>query len=132
MERSKKFRHVQGKNLNLTQIKCDQDSHVLESEEVTITLVLYSIYIYMLMIITITGWLLCPQGILMLWDGNIIATFNCDENMHPPETKTKTDHSGPNRCDVSVWAVNNTSWWKIVSTHCEKMIGTSKLQQSCL
>ena len=70
----------------------------------------------MLKPITKTGWLLCFQDILMLWEGIITFTslplFHCDENMQPPETKTKTYRLGHNKFSVSVWDVNNITWWR--------------------
>jgi hypothetical protein len=47
-------RQLLGKNLNLTQTKCDQDSHIFEFEVVTITLVLYT-YFSLFKPISMTG-----------------------------------------------------------------------------
>jgi len=46
MERSTFFTKTFLRQKSQFNTKCDQDSHVLESEEVTNTLILYSIYVF--------------------------------------------------------------------------------------
>jgi hypothetical protein len=86
---------------------------------VTITLVLYT-YFSLFKPISMTGWLLCLQDILMLWAGSITFTslplFHCDENMQPPDAKTKTDHCSTNKFSVSVWVVKKCTLIKNCET----------------